>query len=259
MSPFHFWLADTYAAAPTPVCVLFAGILSELGLYAIARVYWTMFEGVLGAGLGNLRAVMIGAGTVTAIVGALMCWPQRHIKRLLAFSTVSHVGMFLIGLGLFSAVALAGTVVYVVTDGLIKGALFFCAGILLHRLSSVDELGCDGLGRSIPYTGMLFLLGGLGIAGLPPFGTFVGKALIEEEAIHLGFPWVPYVIVAASVLTAAPVLRAGARVFWGLGSGDAYDSRSEAEGDEGEPETSGRATRPLRSCGYRPPSCWERA
>ncbi|MBA3349460.1 MAG: NADH-quinone oxidoreductase subunit D, partial [Actinobacteria bacterium] len=228
--PFHFWLADTYAAAPTPVCVLFAGILSELGLYAVARVYWTMFDGVLGADLGSLRTVMVGAGTLTAIVGALMCWPQRHIKRLLAFSTVSHVGMFLIGLGLFSPVALAGTVVYLVTDGLVKGVLFLCAGIMLHRLGSVDELGCDGLGRSFPYTGVLFLLGGLALAGLPPFGTFVGKAVIEEEAAHLGYPWVAYLMVTASVLTAAPVLRAGARVFWGLGPGDAYDHRSEAEG-----------------------------
>ncbi|MDQ3752672.1 MAG: NADH-quinone oxidoreductase subunit D [Actinomycetota bacterium] len=236
--PFHFWLADSYAAAPTPACVLFAGVLCELSLYAIARVYWTVFDGVLGGGLVGLRSVMVGAGAVTAILGALMCWPQRHIKRLLAFSTVSHVGMFLLGVGLFSPVAFAGTVVYLVTDGLVKGSLFFCAGILLHRLGSVDELGCDGVGRSIPYTGFLFLLGGLGLAGLPPFGTFVGKALIGEEAARLGYPWVTYLIVAASVLTAGPVLRAGARVFWGLGPGEAYDHHSEAEGDEGEPETS---------------------
>ena len=236
--PFHFWLADTYTAAPTPACVLFAGVLCELSLYAIARLYWTIFDGVLGAGLVSLRPVMVGAGTVTAIVGVLMCWPQRHIKRMLAFSTVSHVGIFLIGVGLLSPVAFAATVVYLVTHGLVKGSLFFCAGILQHRLSSVDELGCDGLGRSIPYTGFLFLLGGLGIAGLPPFGTFVGKSLIGEEAALLGYPWVSYLIVAASVGTAGPVLRAGARVFWGWGPGDAYERRSEAEGDEGEPETS---------------------
>ena len=243
--PFHFWLPDTYAAAPTPVCVLFAGIFNGLGLYAIARVYWTMFDGVLGAELVTLRAIMVGAGAVTAILGAFMCWPQRHIKRLLAFSTVSHVGMFLIGVGLFSPAALAGAIIYLMTDGLVKGSLFLCAGILLHRFSSVDELGCDGKGRSIPYTGVLFLLGGLGLAGLPPFGTFVGRALIGEEAAHLGWPWVTYVMVAASVLTAAPVLRAGARVFWGWGPGADYDQRSEAEGDEEEPETTeARGTTP---------------
>ncbi|CAN5138671.1 hypothetical protein BH20ACT22_BH20ACT22_01710 [soil metagenome] len=235
--PFHFWLPDTYAAAPTPVCVLFAGIFNVLGLYAIARTYWTMFDGVLGAELVNLRTIMVGAGAVTAILGALMCWPQRHIKRLLGFATVSHVGMFLIGLGLFSPVGFAGTIVYLMTDGLVRGSLFLCAGILLHRLRSVDELGCDGLGRSIPYTGILFLLGGLGLAGLPPFGTFVGRALIGEEAARLGFPWVTYLMVAVSVLTAAPVLRAGARIFWGFGPGADYNHRSEAEGDEEEPET----------------------
>ena len=95
--PFHFWLADAYSVAPTPVCLLLSAAMSELGLYAFARVYWTVFSGALG-GEEALEAVLIGAGALTALVGAVMCFGQRHLKRMLAFATVSHVGLFLIGI-----------------------------------------------------------------------------------------------------------------------------------------------------------------
>ncbi|MEA2244682.1 MAG: multicomponent Na+:H+ antiporter subunit, partial [Solirubrobacteraceae bacterium] len=95
--PFHFWLADAYAVAPTPVCLLLSAAMSELGLYALARVYWTIFSGSLGDSEEALRAVLVCAGTLTAVVGAAMCFAQRHLRRMLAFATISHVGLFLIG------------------------------------------------------------------------------------------------------------------------------------------------------------------
>ena len=94
--PFHFWLADAYALAPTAAGVLFAGVVSELGLYAVARVYWTVFSGPM-ADVRGLRGVLLLGAVTTALVGGVMCLLQHHLARLLAYATVSHVGLTLAG------------------------------------------------------------------------------------------------------------------------------------------------------------------
>jgi multicomponent Na+:H+ antiporter subunit D len=142
----------------------------------------TVFQGALGTHEDAVRAVLVGAGVVTALVGAVMCLLERHLKRLLAFSTISHVGMFTVGAALLTPLGLAGSAVYVLSHAMVKGSLFLCTGILLNRLESVDELDLRGKGRQLPLVGILFLAGGLGLAGLPPFGTFLGKGMIEDAA-----------------------------------------------------------------------------
>jgi multicomponent Na+:H+ antiporter subunit D len=214
--PFHFWLADAYSVAPTPVCLLLSAAMSELGLYALARVYWTVFSGALG-GEEALEAILIGAGTVTALVGAAMAFGQRHLKRLLAFATVSQIGLFLIGLALLDAAGVAGVAVYVVADGLMKAALFVSVGTVQHLFGSVDELSLFGRARRLRITGPLVVVCGLAIASLPPFGPWMGEALIDGAARRTGAGWVSAVFVLASVLTGAAILRAAARVFWGIG------------------------------------------
>jgi multicomponent Na+:H+ antiporter subunit D len=214
--PFHFWLADAYSVAPTPVCLLLSAAMSELGLYAFARIYWTVFSGALG-GEEALEAVLIGAGTLTALVGAVMCFGQRHLKRMLAFATISHVGLFLIGIALLDAGGLAGTALYIVADGLVKAALFVGVGSLQHLFGSVDELRLYGRARALRITGPLMAACGLAVASLPPFGPWLGKALIDDAAREAGKGWVVAVFVIASVLTGASILRATARVFVGVG------------------------------------------
>lgn len=247
--PFHFWLADTYSTAPAPVCLLFSGIMSELGLYAIARIHWAAFAAALGPGEESLRAVLVALGALTAVVGAVMCLFQRHLKRMLAFITTSFIGLFLIGVGLLDRKGLGGAAVYVLADGMLKASLFMAVGAIQQRHGSVDQRELHGRGRTLRVAGPLFVIGALGLAAVPPFGPFVGKALIEEAGGELGYAWLPAVFIFAEAVTGGAVLAAAARVFLGWGSRweDDEDGEGEEEGgeeQEGE-ETEARGRRPL--------------
>jgi multicomponent Na+:H+ antiporter subunit D len=239
--PFHFWLPDAYAMAPTPVGVLFAGVISELGLYAVARVYWTVFSGGLAPSTPGLRAILVGVAVLTALVGAVMCVLQHHLARLLAYATVSHIGLTLAGVALLQEAGLAGAVLYAVADGLVKGALFLAVGILQHHLGSVDELALRGRGRGLVWTFGLFVAGALALAGVPPFAGFLGKALMEEAGNQAGLGWLALVYLVVSALTLAALLRATGRIFLGWGPAEpapaeAGDTAAATEGPEQERE-----------------------
>ena len=174
--PFHFWLADAYTVAPTPAAIVFTGVMSDLGIYAVARIYLTVFQAPLEPHAEGLRAVLIGFAVVTALLGALLALVQNHLKRLLAFVTISQIGLALIGVGLLTPEGVAGAALLIPADGLLRAGLFVCLGAVLHRCGSVYQSYLHGRGRVLPRAFPIFFGAAvLGLAALPPLGAYPGQ------------------------------------------------------------------------------------
>jgi multicomponent Na+:H+ antiporter subunit D len=224
--PFHFWLPDAYGSAPVPACVLFAGVMSELGLFGLARVWETVFSGAVGpASEHRIRMLLCALGVLTAVVGAVMALAQTRLRRLLGFVTVAHMGLYLMGFGLLRTSELGAVALLAAADGLVKAALFLAAGVVqLHGRSP----GAAGRFPSM-VAGATLAVGALALADLPPFASSVGKDLMVSGAGGSGW-WVETVVAVTVILSSAAILRAAARSWSGArGTDDAGAEEAEAE------------------------------
>jgi multicomponent Na+:H+ antiporter subunit A len=206
--PFHFWLPNAMEA-PTPVSAyLHSATMVKAGVYLLARLH-----PVLG-GTETWVYVVGGVGGITMLIGGYLALSQADLKRLLAYSTVSALGMLTMLIGLGSALALQAAVILLLAHALYKGTLFLVAGAIDHATGTRDVTHLGGLFRAMPVTGVAAALAALSMAGLPPFFGFISKELTYEAALgyHIGVGVMTFVASLLFVFIAGTV---GIGPFWG--------------------------------------------
>jgi NADH-quinone oxidoreductase subunit M len=210
MFPFHTWLPDAHVEAPTAGSVILAGILLKMGVYGFLRLAMPLFPDAA------LRfAPWIGALAAVGIVyGALVSLVQPNLKKLIAYSSVSHLGFVMLGVAALTPTAVVGSVYQMINHGISTGALFLLAGMLYDRRHTFEIAEYGGLRRVMPWLTALFLLTSFSSIAVPGFNGFIGEFLILLGS----WPFSPPLVVLASlgvVLAAAYVLWMVQRVFYG--------------------------------------------
>jgi multicomponent Na+:H+ antiporter subunit D len=204
--PFHFAHVDLDTVNWSPHAGLFGALMLPLGLYGIGRVS-VLVLGEVPEAQETVRVALLVLATSTAIVAGVLCVLQDHLRRLLAFSSVAHLGIAGIGLGTLEPEGVAAAGLYVVGHGFVKVALFLAAGVVLHRLGTLRLGGLAGRGREVVGATALLAVGAPLLAGVPPSGLFVGKAGISEALETAGLSALSWVAYLSAALTAAALAR----------------------------------------------------
>lgn len=220
MFPLHFWLPKAHPVAPAPASALLSGILTKCGVFGILILTAEVFVHDLTWG-----SVILTLGVIGMVVGAVLAVFSVNLKRTLACSSVSQIGFILVGVGMQcflgeeNALAVRGTFLHMVNHSLIKLLLFNCAGVVYMNLHALDFNSARGFGRKKPFLMFCFLMGALGIGGMPLWNGYVSKTLLHEGIVeyiahltHLGesavfFRTVEWIFLFSGGLTVAYMLK----------------------------------------------------
>ena len=220
MFPLHFWLPKAHPVAPAPASALLSGILTKCGVFGILVLTAQVFVHDLTWG-----SVILTLGVIGMVVGAVLAVFSVNLKRTLACSSVSQIGFILVGVGMQcflgeeNALAVRGTFLHMVNHSLIKLLLFNCAGVVYMNLHALDFNSVKGFGRKKPFLMFCFLMGALGIGGMPLWNGYVSKTLLHEGIVeyiahltHLGesavlFRAVEWIFLFSGGLTVAYMLK----------------------------------------------------
>ncbi|MEF8831712.1 MAG: proton-conducting transporter membrane subunit [Halobacteriales archaeon] len=246
--PFQFWVPAAYRAAPAPVSAVLAGVVKKVGVYAIVRLYFTVFAaGSLGvplAGpfeapndpggfLGFFGPVLFVLAVASIVVGGVTAVGKDDLDELLAYSSIGQVGFIVLPLAVGAAVpavrhlAIAATLVSALNHAAAKGLLFLASGAIRDGTGTVDLRHLGGLIEGSPGVTAGFFVGALALVGIPPLSGFFGKLLVFDVAARAGADAALAAALLGAVLTIAYVTRAWNRGFWGAQSNAVEHARTE--------------------------------
>ena len=210
--PFHFWQPDFHTAAPTPVSAMLSSVVVKLGVYGFLRMTTLLFIDEAPV----LRGFLIAFGIIGVLFGGLSAIGTHNVKRMLAYSTLAQVGFILVGIGWGTPLALAAAIVFAFNHSLIKSAMLMLAGYVASRASAKSAAFdvVTGVGRQLPLAGVLFFVGALALAGVPPTNGFVSKMLLFNSGINAEQFGALLLIGLASIFTLIYVMRAFQRIWW---------------------------------------------
>lgn len=208
--PLFFWLPASYHTPPVAVSAIFGGLLTKVGVYALIRVFTLMFLSDVSF-THNLILIVAGLTMVTGILGALA---QTEFRRILSFNLISHIGYMLMGLGLFSPLALAGAIFYIIHHIIVKTNLFLLSGVV-HWLGGSFRLPrLGGLYRTYPGVALLFLIPALSLAGIPPLSGFWPKLALLQAGLEQRQYLIVITALVVGLLTLLSMSRIWAEAFW---------------------------------------------
>jgi len=210
IAPFHPWLPDAHAEAPTPISVLLSGVMIKMSVYALARTVSIFYPA-----WPQVTVFLVALGTFTMLLGIILALEQNDLKRLLAYSSVSQMGYILAGIGLGTYLGCYGGLYHLLNHALYKSLLFMCVGAVMYATGTrrISELG--GLKSQMPVTSACYFMGAFALAGFPPLNGFWSKLTIYLALARAGLWWAAGIAIVTSVLTMVVMMRTGYKVFWG--------------------------------------------
>ncbi len=208
--PFHTWLPDAHVEAPTAVSVLLAGVLLKMGAYGFMRVSAPLLPNSFDA----YAPILYWVAVISIVYGALLAFAQTDLKRLVAYSSISHMGFVLAGIVARTEASLTGAAVLMVAHGLITGFLFFLVGMVYERTHTRDMAQLGGLATTAPGVGWLLVFAALASLGLPGLVGFIGESLIII-GVYKSLGWLVVGVVAGVFLNAVYLLTMVKRTVFG--------------------------------------------
>lgn len=209
--PVFFWLPPSYPTPPIAIIGFFAGMLTKVGVYAMIRLFTLLFTQDIGY---THHTLLLWAAGLTMITGVLGAAVQSDIRRILAFHSVSQIGYMVMGLALYTPLALAGSVFYFIHYIIVKSNLFFIGGVAYRLRGEYNVYRIGGLYRDHPYLAILFIIPAFALVGFPPLSGFWAKLVLVKAGLEVEAYWIVAAALGTGVLTLYSMTKIWANAFW---------------------------------------------